>query len=83
MGHDWHISRPVYDREKKAAFEKAGLTKKGNVIRRCLCSYHVALHIDAARRALLIQHTNQAMLFPHYKGLALRADAERHFLILP
>jgi hypothetical protein len=33
MGHDWHISRPVYDREKKAAFEKAGLTKYGNVLR--------------------------------------------------
>jgi len=83
MGHDWRISRPVYDREKKAAFEKAGLTKYGNVLRHSFCSYHVALHRDAARTALLMQHTNQAMLYRHYKGLALKTDAEKYFAIMP
>jgi len=82
MGHDWHISRPVYYREKKGALEKAGLTKFGNVLRHSFCSYHVALHRDAARMALLMQHTNQAMLYRHYKGLALKAGAERCFDIL-
>ncbi len=83
MGHDWKICRPVYDREKKAAFERAGLSKLCNVLRHSFCSYHVALHQDAAKTALLMQHTNQAMLYRHYKGLALRADAERYFSIKP
>ena len=71
------------DREKKAAFERAGLSKLCNVLRHSFCSYHVALHQDAAKTALLMQHTNQAMLYRHYKGLALRADAERYFSIKP
>lgn len=82
-GHDWKICRPVYDREKKEAFEKAGLSKLCNVLRHSFCSYHVALHQDAAKTALLMQHTNQAMLYRHYKGLALRADAEKYFAISP
>jgi hypothetical protein len=83
MGHDWKICRPVYDREKKAAFERAGLSKLCNVLRHSFCSYHVALHQDAAKTAWLMQHTNQAMLYRHYKGLALRADAERYFQLSP
>ena len=83
MGHEWKICRPVYDREKKAAFERAGLSKLCNVLRHSFCSYHVALHQDAAKTALLMQHTNQAMLYRHYKGLALRAEAEKYFKISP
>jgi hypothetical protein len=30
-----------------------------------------------------MQHTNQAMLYRHYKGLALKADAEKYFEIYP
>lgn len=82
-GHNWKMSRVVYDREKKAAFEKAGVSKFCNVLRHSFCSYHVALHQDAAKTAVLMQHTNQAMLYRHYKGLALRADAERYFSIKP
>ena len=74
---------PVYDREKKAAFERAGLSKLCNVLRHSFCSYHFALHQDAAKTALLMQHTNQAMLYRHYKGLALRSDAEKYFMIRP
>lgn len=83
MGHEWKICRPVYDWEKKAAFERAGLSKLYNLLRHFFYSYHVALHQDAAKTALLMQHANQAMLYRHHKGLALRADAEKYFQISP
>jgi len=53
MVRDWYIGRLVCNREKKAAFKKAGLTKCGNVLRHSFSSCHVALHRDAARTALL------------------------------
>ncbi len=72
MGHDSHISRPVYDCEKKAAFEKAGLTKYGNLLRHSFCSYNFAQHRNVAGTALHMLYPNQAMLYRHNMGLALK-----------
>lgn len=79
----WLMSVPVYNREKKAAFERAGLKLKGNILRHSFCSYHIAHHQDAAKTAVLMQHSNQAMIYRHYKGMATRADAAEYFAIMP
>ncbi len=79
----WRMCVPVYNREKKAAFERAGLKLQPNVLRHSFCSYHVAQHQDAAKTAVLMQHANQAMIYRHYKGVATRADAAGYFAITP
>ena len=79
----WAMSMPLYNKEKRAAFERAGLKLQGNVLRHSFCSYHVAWHQDAAKTAILMQHTNQSMIYRHYKGVATRADAEGYFAITP
>lgn len=79
----WRMSAPVYNREKRAAFERAGVRSAVNVLRHAFCSYHVAHHQDAAKTAVLMQHSNQVMLYRHYKGVATRADAAAYFAITP
>lgn len=79
----WLMSVPVYNKEKKAAFERAGLKLKGNILRHSFCSYHIAHHQDAAKTAVLMQHSNQSMIYRHYKGMAMRADAAGYFAIMP
>lgn len=79
----WRMCVPVYNREKKAAFERAGLKLQPNVLRHSFCSYHVAQHQDAAKTAVLMQHSNQVMIYRHYKGVATRADAAEYFAITP
>lgn len=68
---------------KSAAFTLAGVRNPKNVLRHSFASYHVALHQDAAKTALLMQHTGQVMLYRHYKGVATQADAEKYFAIRP
>lgn len=68
---------------KSRAVSRAGLKLPVNVLRHSFASYHVALHADAAKTAILMQHTNQAMLYRHYKGIASKADAEAFFAIHP
>ena len=79
----WRMCVPVYNREKKAAFERAGLKLQPNILRHSFCSYHVAQHQDAAKTAVLMQHSNQVMIYRHYKGAATRADAAGYFAITP
>jgi len=77
------VSSALYSREKAALFARAGVVNPGNVLRHSFCSFHVALHGDAGRTALLMQHASQQMLYRHYRGLARQADAEGYFGILP
>lgn len=76
-------SSPVYSKEKAALFARAGVRNPGNVLRHSFCSFHIALHGDAGRTALLMQHAGQHMLYRHYRGLAKHADAEEYFRIVP
>ena len=48
--------------EKSKAYLRAGLKLPNNVLRRSFASYHIAMHTDAAKTAILMQHTNQVML---------------------
>lgn len=79
----WQISAQVYSREKQAAFARAGVDLRCNVLRHSFCSYHVAQHQDVARTAVLMQHANQSMIYRHYKGAVTRADAAGYFAITP
>ena len=54
-----------------------------NCLRHSFVSYHVALHRDPGRTALIISHKDQAILWEHYLGVATMADAGRYFDISP
>lgn len=54
-----------------------------NCLRHSFATYHVALHRDPGKTALLLSHRNQEVLYQHYLGTATQADAERYFMIVP
>ncbi|MEX0331438.1 MAG: tyrosine-type recombinase/integrase [Puniceicoccaceae bacterium] len=54
-----------------------------NCLRHSFVSYHVALHRDPGKTALLISHKDQAILWDHYLGVAKREDASRYFSLSP
>jgi integrase len=54
-----------------------------NCLRHSFVSYHVALHRDPGKTALLISHKNQNILWDHYLGVAKKEDASRYFGISP
>lgn len=65
------------------ARKAAGVAWPANACRHSYASYHLALHEDAAKTALQLGHTNTAVLFQHYRELALPEDAEAYFAITP
>lgn len=79
----WTVTPRQYMAAKSDVFRLAGVDNPGNVLRHSFASYHVALHGDAARTAIILCHTAQAMLWRHYKGRATKADALRYFAITP
>lgn len=79
---EWNSSQLMH--AKSAAIQRAfGKPLPKNILRHSFCSYHVALHKDAAKTAVLLQHTNPTMLYKHYKGCASAADAAHYFGIRP
>jgi integrase len=54
-----------------------------NCLRHSFVSYHVALHRDPGKTALLVSHKDQAILWDHYLGVATGEDAGRYFSITP
>jgi hypothetical protein len=79
----WELSQRAYLKAKGEAFTRAGVPHPHNVLRHSFCSYHVALHRDAARTAVLLTHRNPAMLYQHYRGKATSSDAAAYFAIVP
>lgn len=79
----WKMTERQILAAKSAAFEKAGVAHPHNVLRHSFCSHHIALNKDAAKTAVLLQHTSPTMLYKHYKGVATEADAKRWFDIKP
>lgn len=87
-----------FARRREVAFTRAGLLvtkaqakKTGekpksppkNCLRHSFVSYHVALHRDPGKTALLISHKDQAILWDHYLGVATKEDAKSFFDIWP
>lgn len=79
----WKMTERQILAAKSAAFAKAGVPHPHNVLRHSFCSHHIALHTDAAKTAVLLQHTSPTMLYKHYKGVSSKADAARWFSISP
>jgi integrase len=68
----------------KAEAKKTGAKPKAppkNCLRHSFVSYHVALHRDPGKTALLVSHKDQAILWDHYLGVATAEDAGRYFAI--
>ncbi|MGD9896237.1 MAG: hypothetical protein AB7T14_04040 [Candidatus Methylacidiphilaceae bacterium] len=53
-----------------------------NGLRHSFCSYHLALHQDAAKTALQAGH-DARMLFAHYRELVTKEDAETYWSLRP
>ena len=75
----WHLTERQYLSLKGDVFRLAGVQNPGNVLRHSFCSYHVALHKDAARTAVILCHASPRTLYQHYKGRVTSADSERYF----
>jgi integrase len=64
--------------------ETAGITQwPPNALRHSAGSYHFALHEDSAKTASMLGHTQDAVLFKHYRALTKKADAARFYGLLP
>jgi integrase len=54
-----------------------------NALRHSFVTYHVALHRNPGKTALIVSHRDQDCLYRHYLGIATKGDAERYFEIRP
>lgn len=79
----WTLTERQYVALKGEAFRLSGVLNPGNVLRHSFCSYHVALHKDAARTAVILCHASPRTLYQHYKGRTTEQDAKRYFRLEP
>jgi integrase len=54
-----------------------------NALRHSFVTYHVALHRNPGKTALIVSHRDQDCLYQHYLGIANQKDAEKYFDIQP
>jgi hypothetical protein len=62
---------------------KAKIPYPQNAARHCFSSYHVALDEDGAKTAVLLGHSNPALLYSTYREVVTKEDAFRYFGIVP
>lgn len=65
---EWGMNRIAYRNAKSAAFVRAKVVHKHNVLRHSAASYHIALHGDAGKTAAMLTHANLRMLWSNYRG---------------
>jgi len=54
-----------------------------NALRHSFVTYHVALHRNPGKTALIISHRDQDCLYRHYLGIAKQKDGDKYFKIFP
>lgn len=54
-----------------------------NALRHSFVTYHVALHRNPGKTALIVSHKDQDCLYRHYLGIATKAAAAEYFKIKP
>jgi len=54
-----------------------------NALRHSFVTYHVALHRNPGKTALIVSHRDQDCLYRHYLGIANQKDAKEYFAIRP
>ena len=79
----WRMTATEYMHAKSGAFGRACVVNPGNVLRHSFATYHVALHKDSAKTAVILCHSSPRMLWSHYKGRATEADGKAWFEIVP
>lgn len=62
---------------------KAGINYRQNAARHSFASYHVAMHDDAAKTAVLLGHPNPTLLYSIYRECVSREEAVRFFDVVP
>lgn len=77
------ILQRAWDDRRAAVALRANVDLPHNALRHSFCSHHVALHGNAEKTATLLTHRGSHMLWQHYRGNAMKADARRYFAILP
>jgi hypothetical protein len=71
------------DRQDKELLELKPKAPPKNALRHSFVTYHVALHRNPGKTALIISHRDQDCLYRHYLGIANQKDAREYFKILP
>jgi integrase len=85
----WEMTPRQYLDRKAEAFERAGVTNTGNILRRSFCSWMIAIDGDASRVAAMMQHSSQATLHRQYRtsrtssGFVTRKRAQEWLQIFP
>ena len=77
--------RPLKFRERFDKLkEMAGIKKwPHNALRHSAGSYHFALHENSAKTATMLGHTQDSVLFKHYRALTRKADAKSFYKLIP
>jgi integrase len=79
-----NVTPDNFPKQFDAARETAGITEwPDNALRHSFASYHLAHFQNAAALALQMGHTNEDMIFNHYRELVKPKDAERYWDITP
>jgi len=77
-------SEAIYRERLAEAAKTAGITPwPHNALRHSFASFHLAMHEDAAKTALMLGHTESTTLFKHYRELVRREDAVKFWKISP
>ena len=79
------ISRENHKRELQGLdpVELKPISPPKNALRHSFVTYHVALHRNPGKTALIISHRDQNCLYRHYLGIANQKDAKIYFQIFP
>jgi len=64
----WRMGKLTYRNAKSAAFIRAKVEHKHNVLRHSAASYHIAMTGDAGKTAAMLTHSNLRMLWSNYRG---------------
>ena len=79
------ISRENAKRDRKDLPPLEGKPKcpPKNALRHSFVTYHVALHRNPGKTALIVSHRDQDCLYRHYLGIANQKDAQKYFDVSP
>jgi integrase len=83
MPQSYRMKNKLIQRARKAAGINSWGREKANALRHSFCSYHLALHEDAAMTAAHAGHMNTLMLYKHYNHRVEKTEAEKYFSIAP
>jgi integrase len=79
----WTMTPRQYLEAKSNAFIRAKVRHPRNALRHTFCTYHMAMHRDASKTAVLLCHSSPKTLWAHYKGKGSSDSAAEYFAITP